>query len=37
MVDQVRQKIQLRQRLEEAVAAICKINLRRFLKEREKS
>ncbi len=37
MVEQVRQKIQLRQRLEEAVAAICKINLRRFLKEREKS
>jgi len=37
MVDQVRQKIQLRQRLEEAVAAICKINLLRFLKEREKS
>ena len=37
MVDQVRQKIQLRQRLEEAVAAICKINLRRFLNEREKS
>jgi len=29
--------IQLRQRFEEAAAAICKINLRRFLKEREKS
>ena len=37
MVDQVRQKIALRQRLEAAVAAICKINLRRFVKEREKS
>jgi hypothetical protein len=37
MVDQVREKIQLRQRFEAAVAAICKINLRRFLKEREKS
>ena len=29
--------IQLRQRFEEAAAAICKINLRRFLKEKEKS
>ena len=37
MVDQVREMIQLRQRFEEAAAAICKINLRRFLKEKEKS
>lgn len=36
MVDQVREKIRLRQRFEEAVAAICRINLRRFLKEKEK-
>ena len=37
MVDQIRQKIALRQRFEAAAAAICKINLQRFLKEREKS
>jgi hypothetical protein len=37
MVDQVREKIQLRQRFEAAAAAIGKINLRRFLKERKKS
>jgi hypothetical protein len=37
MVDQVREKIQLRQRFEAAAAAICKINLRRFLKGKEKS
>lgn len=37
MVDQVRQKIALRQRFEAAAAAICKINLGRFLKEKEKS
>ncbi len=37
MVDQVRKMIQLRQRFEEAAAAICKINLRRFLNEKEKS
>jgi len=37
MVDQVREMIRLRQRFEEAAAAICKINLRRFLKEKEKS
>jgi len=29
--------IRLRQRFEEAAATICKINLRRFLKERKKS
>src|SRR4029077_13825179 len=37
MVDQVREKIQLRQRFEAAGGAIGKINLRRFLKESEKS
>ncbi len=37
MVEQVREKIQLRQRFEAAAAAICKINLSRFLKERKKS
>jgi hypothetical protein len=37
LVDQVREKIQLRQRFEAAAAAICRINLRRFLKEKEKS
>jgi hypothetical protein len=37
LVDEVREKIQLRQRFEAAAAAICRINLRRFLKEKEKS
>jgi hypothetical protein len=37
LVDQVRQKIQLRQRFEAAAATICRINLRRFLKEKKKS
>ena len=37
LVDQVREKIQLRQRFEAAAATICRINLRRFLKEKEKS
>jgi hypothetical protein len=37
MVEQVREKIQLRQRFEAAAAAIGKINLSRFLKERKKS
>jgi len=37
MVEQVREKIQLRQRFEAAAAAICKINLGRFLHERKKS
>jgi hypothetical protein len=37
LVDQVREKIQLRQRFEAAGATICRINLRRFLKEKEKS
>jgi hypothetical protein len=36
LVDQVREQIQLRQRFEAAAAAICKVNLQRFLKEKEK-
>jgi hypothetical protein len=36
LVEQVRQKIKLRHRFEMAAAAICKINLRRYLKEKEK-
>src|SRR5947209_18540444 len=37
LVEEVRKKIQLRQRFEDAAAVICRINLRRFLKEKEKS
>jgi hypothetical protein len=37
LVDQVREKIQLRKRFEAAAAAICKINLHHFLKKKEKS
>jgi len=37
LVEQVRKKIALRERFEAAGAAICKINLRRFLKEKEKT
>ena len=37
LVHEVREKIQLRHRFEAAAAAICRINLRRFLKEKEKS
>ncbi len=36
LVEQVREKIKLRHRFETAAAAICKINLRRYLKEKEK-
>src|SRR5882757_3961707 len=36
LVDEVREKIQLRQRFETAAAAICRINLRRFLKRKGK-
>jgi hypothetical protein len=36
LVEQVRQKIKLRHRFEVAAAAICKINLHRYLKEKEK-
>jgi len=37
LVDQVRERIALRKRFEAAAAAICKINLDRFLKQKEKS
>src|SRR5437773_12497795 len=37
LVEQVRQKIELRRRFEAAAAAICKINLRRSLKTDRKS
>jgi hypothetical protein len=37
LVEQVREKIALRERFEAAGAAICKINLRRLLKEKEKT
>ena len=36
LVEQVREKIELRQRFEAAAAAICNINLRRLLKQKEK-
>jgi hypothetical protein len=36
LIEQVREKIELRQRFEAAAAAICKINLRRLLKQKEK-
>src|ERR1700685_2726070 len=36
LIEQVRQKIELRQRFEAAAAAICNINLRRYLKQKEK-
>ena len=36
LVEQVRQKIELRRRFEAAAAAICNINLRRYLKQKEK-
>src|SRR5437899_7512069 len=36
LVEQVRKKIELRRRFEAAAAAICKINLRRYLKQKEK-
>ena len=36
LVEQVREKVELRQRFEAAAAAICAINLRRFLKQKEK-
>src|SRR6266446_3547657 len=34
-VDQVREKIAMRRRFEAAAATICKLNLKRFLKEKE--
>jgi hypothetical protein len=33
-VEQVRQKIQMRQRFDAAAATICRVNLQRFLKEK---
>jgi len=36
LVEQVRQKIELRRRFEKAAATICNINLRRYLKHEEK-
>src|ERR1700732_4709053 len=36
LVEQVRQKIELRRRFEKAAATICNINLRRYLKQKEK-
>jgi hypothetical protein len=35
MVEQVRQQVAMRRRFEAAVATICGINLRRFLKQKE--
>lgn len=35
LADQVRQRIEMRHRLDAAVATICSINLRRFLKPKE--
>ena len=37
LVEQVREKIALRERFEAAAAAICHINLRRFLKQKERA
>jgi hypothetical protein len=37
LVDQVRERIALRERFEAAAAAICNINLRRFLKQKGKA
>ena len=36
LVEQVREKIEMRRRFETAAATICNINLRRFLKQKEK-
>src|SRR5229473_1457812 len=36
LVEQVRQKIELRRRFERAAATICNINLRRYLKHKDK-
>ena len=37
LVEQVRQRIEMRHRLDDAVATVCGINLRRFLKHKEES
>ena len=36
LAEQVREKVELRHRFEAAAATICHINLRRFLKQKEK-
>ena len=35
LVEKVRQKIEMRRRFDAAAATICRVNLKRFLKERE--
>lgn len=35
VADKVREKIEMRQRFDAAAASICRINLKRFLKEKE--
>lgn len=35
LVDQVRQKVEMRRRFDAAAASICSINLRRFLQQKE--
>jgi hypothetical protein len=35
LAEKVREKIQMRQRFESAAATICRLNLKRFLKEKE--
>lgn len=35
LVEQVRQKVEMRRRFDAAAATVCGINLRRFLKEKE--
>jgi hypothetical protein len=35
LVEQVRQRVEMRRRFEAAAAAICRINLKRFLREKE--
>jgi hypothetical protein len=35
LAEEVRQKIELRRRFESAAATICRLNLKRFLKEKE--
>jgi hypothetical protein len=35
LAEQVRQKIEMRHRLDAAVATICHINLKKFLKQKE--
>ena len=35
LVEKVRQKIAMRRRFDAAAATICKVNLKRFLKEKE--